>query len=187
MIKLIVALGNHGSKYENTRHNIGWLFLDYMPFSFNWQKKFKGEYASVDYDGRKIYFLKPHTYMNLSGESVAALCSFFGIKPEEILVLHDDLESPFGVVKVKIGGGLGGHNGLRSLKAQLGTPDFMRLKMGISRPSHGDISGYVLSKFNDDEQAVFPVYMEKALEPFMYVLENGIEAAEKMYRKFVAV
>ena len=152
MIQLVVFLGNYGSEYSKTRHNVAWQFLDSLPFSsrFSWQQKFKGEFLSFSReelsslfceskilcakDGSpvkvsdnappKVYFLKPLTYMNNSGLSAIELASFFKIKPEEILVVHDELEMALGFVSLKFSGGLGGHNGLRSMKSVFNTPDF---------------------------------------------------------------
>ncbi|MCQ2579597.1 MAG: aminoacyl-tRNA hydrolase [Treponemataceae bacterium] len=176
MISLVAFLGNYGREYEKTRHNASWIFEETLPFAskLNWQSKFKGQYAVLDRSviqnmseqvcgksikcaaeaGEKIYFLKPETYMNLSGESIGALASFYKIKPEEILVIHDELELAPGTVSLKWSGGLGGHNGLRSTKAVLGTADFWRLRIGIGRPDHSDIAGYVLSAFTSDERII---------------------------------
>ena len=176
MISLVVFLGNYGREYEKTRHNAAWIFEGSLPFAskLNWQSKFKGQYAVLDRAaiaemsesicgtqlkcpasaGEKVYFLKPETYMNLSGESIGALASFYKIKPEEVLVIHDELELAPGTVSLKWSGGLGGHNGLRSTKAVLGTADFWRIRIGIGRPDHSDIAGYVLSPFSSDERII---------------------------------
>ena len=176
MISLVVFLGNYGREYEKTRHNAAWIFEESLPFAskLNWQSKFKGQYAVLDRAviaemsesicgtqlkcpasaGEKVYFLKPETYMNLSGESIGALASFYKIKPEEVLVIHDELELAPGTVSLKWSGGLGGHNGLRSTKAVLGTADFWRIRIGIGRPDHSDIAGYVLSPFSGDERII---------------------------------
>ena len=182
MIQLVVFLGNYGSEYSKTRHNVAWQFLDSLPFSsrFSWQQKFKGEFLSFSReelsslfcerkilcakDGSpvkvsdnappKVYFLKPLTYMNNSGLSAIELTSFFKIKPEEILVVHDELEMALGFVSLKFSGGLGGHNGLRSMKSVFNTPDFWRLRFGLSKPSGVDIADYVLSPFSQDERIV---------------------------------
>ena len=182
MIQLVVFLGNYGSEYSKTRHNVAWQFLDSLPFSsrFSWQEKFKGEFLSFSReelsslfceskilcakDGSpvkvsdnappKVYFLKPLTYMNNSGLSAIELASFFKIKPEEILVVHDELEMALGFVSLKFSGGLGGHNGLRSMKSVFNTPDFWRLRFGLSKPSGVDIADYVLSPFSQDERIV---------------------------------
>ena len=154
MIKLIALLGNYGKQYSGTRHNAAWIFAESLSVysSLNWQKKFKGQFATESTSEGLIYYLKPETYINLSGDSIIELAHFYKIKPEEILVVHDELELPVGTMSLKWSGGLGGHNGLRSTKANLGTPDFWRLRFGIGRPNHPDISSYVLSDFTKDER-----------------------------------
>ncbi len=174
MIRLVVFLGNHGKKYAKNRHNVAWLFADSLSLSRNatYTKKFNGEYAVYEKtDGEKLYFLKPSTYMNLSGQSAHALASFFKIKPEEILVVHDELEVKPGTVSLKWSGGLGGHNGLRSMKACFGTADFWRLRIGIGRPdgiktSGQDVAGFVLSDFTYDESILMSLVFE-GLETLM--------------------
>ncbi|MCR5288437.1 MAG: aminoacyl-tRNA hydrolase [Treponema sp.] len=182
MIQLVAFLGNYGREYEHTRHNIAWEFAASFPFyhRLSWQSKFKGEYASFEpeefaqwahdaqlltkKDGSvvpvpkeapaKIYFLKPMTYMNLSGDSIIELVNFFKLAPENVMVIHDELELPIGTVSLKWSGGLGGHNGLRSTKSVLGTADFWRLRFGISKPTNRDIADYVLSRFTEDETII---------------------------------
>lgn len=153
LIELVAFLGNTGKQYERNRHNAAWLFADSLSSvsSLSWSKKFKGESATLNALGRKIQLLKPHTFMNLSGESIAEAASFYKIKPECILVVHDELELPAGTFALKWSGGLGGHNGLRSAKACLGTADFWRLRFGIGRPVHDDVALWVLSDFSKDE------------------------------------
>lgn len=182
MIKLVAFLGNYGKEYEKTRHNVSWYFEDSLPFAgkLSWQNKFKGELATLTpqelsqwacdtkicskKDGSPvlvpeeapahIYFLKPLTYMNLSGDSIIEVANFYKIQPAEILVVHDELELEPGFVSLKWSGGLGGHNGLRSTKAVLGTADFFRLRFGIGRPSNENIgvADWVLSRFTEDQQ-----------------------------------
>ena len=182
MIKLVAFLGNYGKEYEKTRHNVSWYFEDSLPFAgrLSWQSKFKGQIASLTpqelsqwacdtkicskKDGSPvlvpeeapahIYFLKPMTYMNLSGDSIIEVANFYKIQPSEIMVVHDELELAPGFVSLKWSGGLGGHNGLRSTKAVLNTPDFWRLRFGIGRPDNPNISvaDYVLSRFTPDQQ-----------------------------------
>lgn len=130
----------------------------------------------------KIYFLKPETYMNLSGESIGALAQFFKIKPEEILVVHDELELPPGTYSFKWSGGLGGHNGLRSTKAVLGTPDFWRLRFGIGRPNHPDVANYVLSKFTEDERITLSLVFNKAAILLAHILTHT--KPDKLLGKF---
>ena len=167
MISVVAFLGNYGKQYSGNRHNVAWQFADSLPFSYklNWQSKFKGQYAFLDGIAEKrVYFLKPETYMNLSGDSIGELCRFFKIPPEEVLVVHDELELPPGTISLKKGGGLGGHNGLRSTKAVLGTPDFWRLRFGIGRPEHKDVASFVLSDFTADEKIILQQMFPQSAE-----------------------
>ena len=185
MIRLITFLGNPGSQYEQTRHNIGWKIADaLLPISnIQWQNKFKGLYGQKNINREKLYLLKPQTFMNKSGESVQALMHFFKLSPQELLVVHDDIELDFGFVEFKKGGGLAGHNGLRSIASVLGTRDFYRFRVGVSRPHHENVSSYVLSKFSLDEQIVLPILLEKAADALEYCISEGIESALKSYKK----
>lgn len=158
MVKLIVFLGNPGKIYSNTRHNVGWILADQMYPTTQWQQKFHAETASVG----AFRLLKPQTYMNESGISVRACCDFFQIKADEVLVVHDDLELPFGTVRMQKGGGLQGHNGLRSIKTHLGSDSFLRLRIGIGRPRKGDIATFVLTPFSKEEVPVLPLLLAKA-------------------------
>ena len=154
-IKLVVGLGNPGSSYELTRHNVGFWCVDAIAnlhtISFEHNKKLKSLTALKSY-----WLAKPTTFMNLSGQAVSALCQFYKIKPSELLVIHDDLDLPPGRSKLKKGGGTGGHNGLKSIQNQLGTPDYWRIRIGIGHPGHRSaVSGWVLSKPNtNDQQAI---------------------------------
>jgi len=161
MIQLAAFLGNPGQGYERNRHNAGRMLAQALPFyaSLSWGKKFKGLYASWE----NSRFLMPETYMNLSGESVYEAASFFKLKIEEIIVVHDELELPLGTISLKFSGGLGGHNGLRSMKKCFGSADFWRLRIGIGRPdsrlpgeggperSGEGIVDWVLSDFSKNE------------------------------------
>ncbi len=153
MIKLVVGVGNPGHEYEFTRHNIAWIIFDQHPDinSNNWKSKWKSEYTDAQLSGEKRIFLKPMTFMNLSGEAVRPCADFFKIKPEEVLVIHDDLDLDFGVVKFKFGGGLAGHNGLKSISRHLGTNDYYRMRVGIGKPTRGSVSSWVLSSFKNNE------------------------------------
>lgn len=146
-ISLIVALGNPGAKYSTTRHNVGWWFLDEIVSSNNLNlkpnNKFKSMHGKSD---AGLHYLQPMTYMNLSGDSVAAIAHFYKIPTDEILVIHDELDLPVGTIKLKQGGGHGGHNGLRSIINKLGSKDFFRLRVGIGHPGHKDlVESYVLT------------------------------------------
>ena len=162
-VSAVVFLGNPGEEYRFTRHNAGRLLAEL--FSVQYTKKFAGLFSQVLVTpdrggggggnvetGRKVFFLLPETYMNLSGESVAAFLSFYKLTAASCLVVHDEIELPLGSAALKWSGGLGGHNGLRSLKAHLGTADFWRLRIGVGRPDHADIAGWVLSPFHAAER-----------------------------------
>lgn len=187
MIRLVAFLGNYGRTYENTRHNAAWLFADSLPFAhrLSWQHKFKGAFCSLDASrlaswadeyhldtsnaqtaSDAIYFLKPETYMNASGESIGELANFYKLTADHILVVHDELELPAGTISLKKGGGLGGHNGLRSTKAVLNTADFWRFRFGIGRPDNPDVADYVLSPFTSDERITMAQTFSAAAIPF---------------------
>ncbi|NPA87951.1 MAG: aminoacyl-tRNA hydrolase [Epsilonproteobacteria bacterium] len=162
-MKLIVGLGNPGSKYEKNRHNIGFLAVDYLIKEFNASKlssKFKGElYKSDEY-----LFLKPTTYMNLSGESVRLVKDFYKIENDDIIVIHDDIDLKLGALRFKKGGGSGGHNGLKSIDANIGN-DYWRVRIGVGRPERKEmVVSYVLSDFEDEEleclEKLFPLIKE---------------------------
>lgn len=150
MIRLVVGLGNPGVEYEKTRHNAGFLFVDALQAKYggNWlfEDKFKGFVCRISLGTCAVLLLKPGLFMNRSGQSVAKLLGFYKIFPEELLVVHDELDFCSGVVKLKTGGGHAGHNGLRDIITCLGRRDFHRLRLGIGRPSLGkSVAGYVLS------------------------------------------
>jgi PTH1 family peptidyl-tRNA hydrolase len=174
MFQLVVGVGNPGSQYAETRHNVAWMLLDSSSVFTNWKAKFKGLYTEGAHQGQKLYALKPQTYMNLSGESVQPMASFFKIEPSQILVIHDELDIPFGQVHFKVGGGLAGHNGLKSIAAHLGTNDFARMRIGIGRPPHGDVSGWVLGQFSKDERAQLPLLLEKLHDPMLTAMVEGL-------------
>jgi PTH1 family peptidyl-tRNA hydrolase len=149
---LVVGLGNPGREYAGNRHNVGWMVADELArrHGASWREKFAGRLAEVRIDGHKVALLKPQTYMNDSGRSVAAARKFFKLEPDAILVVHDEVDLEAGRLQARLGGGLAGHNGLRSIAAHLKTPDFMRLRVGVGRPARGDprpVADYVLSDF----------------------------------------
>ncbi len=185
MVRSFIFLGNPGSQYAGTRHNIGWMAADVLAdaLSLGWQGKFKGSFAQVTVNGESRFFLKPETYMNRSGESVELLSRFFKIDAEEMLVVHDEVELDFGIIDFKRGGGLGGHNGLRSISSRLGTREFLRLRMGVSKPAHGNVSGYVLGSFGEDEIPLLQRYIEKACEALLHCMNEGFDAAASLYTK----
>ncbi|MDD2891560.1 MAG: aminoacyl-tRNA hydrolase [Candidatus Gracilibacteria bacterium] len=154
-MKLIVGLGNPGKEYATTRHNVGFLFMDFLRNKWGFEdwkdSKFKGVISEGILGGEKIILLKPTTYMNLSGESVVPLMNFYKIPRENILVLSDDIDMDFGKIRLREKGSSGGQNGLKSIITLLGTDEFARLKIGIGRDNRYNVADWVLSKFNDEE------------------------------------
>lgn len=153
-MKLIVGLGNIGKEYERTRHNIGFMAVDKCVEKYNIdmnRHKFSGNYGEVNINGEKIIFLKPEKYMNLSGEVIRDFVKFYKIEIEDILIISDDMDLEIGSLKLKYKGSSGGHNGLKNIELHLGTPEYKRLKIGISHNRRIDTKEYVLSKFSNDE------------------------------------
>jgi len=157
-MKLIVGLGNPGKLYDQTRHNIGFEVIDELSDKLNIpldQSKFKGIYGVGYVNGEKVFLLKPLTYMNLSGESIRAVMDYFDIDVEDLVVIYDDLDLPVGKIRLRQKGSAGGHNGIKSTIAHLGTQDFNRIRIGIDRPTNGmKVSDYVLGRFTKEEQGV---------------------------------
>lgn len=166
MIKLFVFLGNPGKKYEKSRHNAGFIFSDMLYPKTSWNIKFESYFAKEG----NLFLLKPLTFMNLSGRAVQNIQAFYKLKPEEILIFHDDLELPFGELKLEKGGALHGHNGLRSIKENLKSDQFYHLRIGIGRPKYNDVALYVTSPFTNDEMIALS-QKEKELKS---LLENII-------------
>lgn len=161
MVRLAVFLGNPGPTFSRTRHNAGWMVAERLSekLELEWRGKFKGQVAVSS----SVAYLKPETLMNRSGESVSACTTFYGVDAEDVLVVHDDIELEFGRVELKDGGGLGGHNGLRDIERTLGTRDFARLRVGVSRPLRGDVASYVLSRFTREEESELPAILDRAV------------------------
>ena len=177
-IKMIVGLGNIGAEYEHTRHNAGFWFVDELAWQmktvFKNEKKFFGDVARVD----DLWLLKPDTYMNLSGKSVSALAQFYKIQPEEILVVHDELDIPCGQIRFKLGGGNGGHNGLKDIQAKLGTPNFYRLRLGIGHPGDRNlVVGFVLNKPPAAERQLIDDAIAKSLRAIPDILAGKKDEA----------
>ena len=179
---LIVGLGNPGRKYELTRHNAGFLALDYFADQQNFtlgQMKWQAEFCRVRYDNLSLFLVKPQTFMNKSGEAVARFADFYKILPERILILHDDLGMQAGKIKVVTRGGAGGHNGIRSIISHLKTSNFARLKIGIGRPSQNEkgqgipVDRYVLSSFNDSELSVLNKKLPLVDEAVKFFVTQG--------------
>lgn len=187
-IKLVVGLGNPGPDYERTRHNAGfWLAEDIaheIAGSFASEKKFDGLIARGIGGTSDVRVLKPQKYMNLSGQSVAAVANFYAIAPAEILVAHDELDLVAGDIKFKFGGGHAGHNGLRDIQAKLGTGDYWRLRIGIGHPrdsinAHQPVADWVLQRPRRDEQDAIEVAIERALAVWKFLAIGDTESAVK--------
>lgn len=165
-MKLIIGLGNPGSQYENTRHNIGFMVIDSFAekynASFSLETKFKGMISNVIINGEKAILLKPMTYMNLSGESIIKVMQFYKIDPSDILVISDDLDSRLGRVRIRDKGSAGGHNGLKSLVNHIKTEEYKRIKVGIDRSDVIPVVDWVLKKFNADELEAIAPAIDKA-------------------------
>lgn len=179
--KLVVGLGNPTTKYEQTRHNAGFWFLDEIAArqraSFSSDARTQGLLAKVDDGGDAIYLLKPLQYMNRSGGAVSALAHFFKIAPQQILVAHDELDFAPGMVKLKSGGGHGGHNGLRDIVARLGSPDFVRLRIGIGHPGdRNQVVNYVLDRPSRHEADLIHAAVARAADCYLDLLDGKLDA-----------
>ncbi len=191
-IKLIVGLGNPGSKYADTRHNAGEWLIERITRRFNLtlkdENKFFGKTAIATISGQDVRLLIPTTFMNLSGKSVGALASFYRILPEEILVIHDELDLPPGSVKLKLGGGHGGHNGLKDIIAQLAnSKNFYRLRVGIGHPGDKNlVASYVLSKPSPQDQTLIDKALDEAESCIEILIKDGIDKAMNRLNGFRA-
>jgi len=175
---LVVGLGNPGREYESDRHNVGWMVVDELGrrHGASFKGKFNGRLAEVRHAGARLALLKPETFMNDSGRSVAAARGFFKLQVEQLVIAHDDADLETGRLQVRAGGGLAGHNGLRSIAQALGSPEFMRLRIGVGRPGRGDprpLADYVLSPFASDDDSAGIV--RRAADAIELVAEVGLE------------
>ena len=178
-VMAVVGLGNPGAKYVGTRHNIGFMVLELLAqrHFVSWQGKFKGQYGRWSRAEQDVILLKPETFMNLSGQSVQPMSRFFRIPLESVLVVHDELDLPFGELRLKVGGGFSGHNGLKSIGQQMSGPGFIRLRVGIGRPSKGDVSRWVLSDFGADERPWLDDVVVRAADAVELAASLGVRAA----------
>src|SRR5881392_3257736 len=180
----VVGLGNPGREHERDRHNVGWMVVDELARRLDgrWRAKFSGQLAEVRLDGLQLALLKPETFMNDSGRSVAAASRFFKVEPESMLVVHDDVDLEAGRLQARAGGGLAGHNGLRSLAQALGTQDFLRLRIGVGRPGRGDrrsVSDWVLSAFDADDNV--PELVSRSADAVETIVRDGFDAAQQLF------
>jgi peptidyl-tRNA hydrolase, PTH1 family len=178
---LVVGLGNPGREYVRNRHNAGWMVVEELArrHGGSWKSKFNGQLSEIRLDGHKLALLKPETYMNESGRSVGAAAKFFKVEPDAVLVVHDEGDFDLGRLELKFGGGLAGHNGLRSIAQHLKTQDFMRLRIGVGRPERGDprpLADYLLSDFtpHDDPETL----VSRAADAVEQLDADGLERAQ---------
>jgi PTH1 family peptidyl-tRNA hydrolase len=181
---LVAGLGNPGREYAATKHNVGWLVVDELAARHggSWRSKFSGQLTEVRLGDLRLALLKPETYMNESGRSIGAAARFFKVDPGSLLVVHDDVDLDEGRLQARLGGGLAGHNGLRSLAQALGTQDFLRLRIGVGRPGRGDrrsVADYVLSGF--DPTVDLGELVARAVDAVETMASQGVEAAQQRF------
>ena len=184
---LIVGLGNPGAEYVNTRHNTGFMVVDALHEKYKFsafREKFDALIAEGEIDGEKVFLLKPQTYMNLSGNAVVKAANFYKILPEKIIVIHDDMDLPVGKLKIKKGGGAGGHNGLKSIDAAI-TPEYLRIRMGVGHPEgKGDeIVHHVLSRFGKEDACKIKECMDLVVQSIGLLMKNGVAS----YSNFIGM
>lgn len=180
-MKLVVGLGNPGAKYAGTRHNVGFLVAEELARRCGISLKksgYQGIYGVGRMGGQETTILLPQTFMNLSGVSVAAACKSLGVEPGDLIVVHDDIDLSFGMLKIRVGGGHGGHNGIRSICGVLGGGDFVRIKVGVGRPpAGGDVAGYVLNPFSATERSRLGTVVENSAIAIETLLARGTAQA----------
>lgn len=183
---LVAGLGNPGPEHARDRHNVGWMVVDELAqrHGASWRGKFNGKLAELRLDGHRVALLKPETYMNDSGRSVGAAVRFFKVEPEQVLVAHDDVDLEAGRLQARAGGGLAGHNGLRSLAQHLGSQEFLRLRIGVGRPGRGDprpVADWVLSPFAPDVDV--GALVGRAADAVETLVREGLEEAQQRYNE----
>ena len=183
---LVAGLGNPGREYAATRHNVGFLVADELArrHGGSWRSKFSGDLAEVRVDGARVALLKPQTYMNLSGRSVQPAARFFKVEPDALLVVHDEVDLEPGRLQLRAGGGLAGHNGLRSVAQALGSQEFVRLRVGVGRPQRGDprpVSDFVLDPFDAHEDV--DGLVARAADAVEALLAEGLEDAQQRFNE----
>ena len=183
---LIVGLGNPGREYEKTRHNVGFRAIDLLAQKLGCKidkLKFQGLYCQTAYNGKKLYLLKPQTFMNLSGRSVLQLSAFFHIPPQRIIVIFDDISLEPGRLRVRADGSAGGHNGIKSIIQELGSQDFPRVKVGVGAKPHPDfdLADWVLSTFSSAEEKSLASALERSADAALTVMEKGVQEAANRF------
>ena len=182
-MKLIIGLGNPGTRYIRTRHNAGFMAIDLFASEFNntiWQNKFESLIGFQTIQQTKVILLKPLTYMNLSGKAAQRVLSFYKIAMTDTVIFHDDIDLPLGTVKLKIGGGHAGHNGLRSINEAIGQ-NYTRVRIGVSRPKEDSVSNYVLGNFSDEEAIILNRSLSKCFLGIKHLIKDEYEICRKIF------
>ncbi len=183
---LIVGLGNIGSEYNLTRHNIGFETIDYISDEYDIKinkTKFKADFGKGKLAGEDVFLVKPRTYMNLSGESVKLFKDYFKIPEENIFIIYDDIELPKGKLRIRKSGGPGTHNGMKSIVKEIGTKNFPRFRLGVGSPENGDLVNYVLGRFNEEELPVIKELVQTTAKAVYTAIDMGLDKAMNMYNK----
>jgi len=187
---VVVGLGNPGQRYQDTRHNIGFSVVDALAERWKagpFREKFRGEYLRTEALGKDIILLKPLTFMNVSGASVGPTLSFFKGNLQQLLVIHDELDLPFGVCRVKVGGGSAGNRGVNSIIEHCKSGEFARLRVGIGRPAAGENEKYVLGRFDSSQAALLPALVERAVSIVETIVREGTPTAMNRWNGVAAV
>ena len=177
---IIAGLGNPGDKYKNTRHNIGFLVIDAITKNLSTTTINNPKFKALTQKTASQIFIKPQTYMNLSGESIVVVANYYDIATEDIIVIHDDLDLPFGAVRLKRGGGHGGHNGLKSLDSHLGK-EYLRVRVGIGKPHNKEVADYVLSDFSKEEQGRLEGIIDHCARAVEMLMREPLEKVQSLY------
>ena len=189
-MKIIIGLGNIGDNYKNTRHNVGFMAVEAlsskMNVDFKQKGKFESEIAEGQINGEKVILVKPTTYMNLSGNAVQKVAHFYNVKPEDIIIIYDDIDLPIGTIRLRESGSAGTHNGVKSVLASLNTVSVPRIRIGVEsrgtlNPTIKDISDFVLSGFSKEEKPIIAKAIDQALEALSEYLSNGMESAMQKF------
>lgn len=183
---LIAGLGNPGSRYVDTRHNLGFMVADELARQLpggNWRERFQASYQEQEHNGKRLIIVRPLTYMNNSGQAIGQLARWYHVPLVRLLVIYDELDLPYGRIRIRPSGSAGGHNGMSSIVRALGSDQFPRLRIGVSRPVSGSTVDYVLSRFSSTERAELPELVSLAADAALAWLDDGIEAAMNEYNR----
>jgi PTH1 family peptidyl-tRNA hydrolase len=180
-MKVVVGLGNPGKEYTDTRHNIGFMVVDFLARGERFQSRFQGQVAELTEDGEKVLLVKPETFMNLSGRCVRQVVDFYKVPSSDLLIVCDDMSLPLGKLRFRAKGTHGGHNGLRNIQEQLGTTEYARLRVGVDAPREDNAVGHVLGKFRSGERPVITEALERAVQGVLLWAKRGIDVCMNQF------